>query len=245
MKKVVYAAMLLIGMSTIMASCSVNDKNVSVVKKEFRQYVQKTFDNPKNLQEIVEILPTDTISVEKLKTLLEQTNRLCELAIEADNIADSLSTKAMGLTHDIDKQKARKSDYSTYFRLKSSMDDLYKNTLRGISLKLDLALCQEELALQRDSLKYEPPIYEYTINYRVNKDDKLILESQYAYIDSLNGFKKILPYKMPNEDYSEQMQEALEAILDAQECYDELTEHTEEVKKKTDDFRQLILPILR
>ena len=245
MRRVVYTIILLIGFGVMISSCSNNDKNISVVKKEFKKYVQKTFDNPKELKEIVDIIPSDTISIEKIKTLLEQTNKMCALSIEENDIADSLSSEAMGLTQNIDRQKARSSTYSTYYRLKSSMDDLYRNNIESISLKFDMLFCQEAISSLMDSLKYEPPIYEYTINYRVNKEDKLKLESQYAYIDSLNGFKKILPYKMPNEDYSEQIQEALEAILDAQECYDELTEHTEEVKKKTDDFRKLILPVLK
>ena len=37
-------------------ACGPKDKNIALVKKEFQSYVQKNFDDPKMLKEIVEII---------------------------------------------------------------------------------------------------------------------------------------------------------------------------------------------
>ena len=241
MKKVVYAAMLLIGMSAFIASCSVKDKNATVVKKEFKQYVQKTFDNPKNLQEIVEIIPSDTISIEKIKTMLRQADEICQLSFQSDNMIDSIYTKALDITN-YDRRKMGSADYSTRYKIQSALDDYLESAYKCIGLRMNLINSRAPLIAYCDSLKNEPPLYEYQINYRINQNNEITLQNQFAYIDSLKGFQVIKPNRMTEDDLSPQMQKALRLITKAKTDSELLSDALKKKQTKAEDFLTLLLP---
>ena len=71
MKRFINLVFVFLGTVVITASCGPKDKNVPIVNKAFKAYVQKTFDDPNSLKEIVEIVPHDTISMESIKALVK------------------------------------------------------------------------------------------------------------------------------------------------------------------------------
>lgn len=240
MKYVVRAAILL-GSVLLMSSCSSNDKNISIVKKEFKNYVQKTFDNPKELKEIVEITSSDTLSTDKLKSLLEQAADVCDLSYQSFNLADSMSTKNIQSIN-LDRRKTQSASYSTKYQIESLLNRMIGFALRGPVLKRNVLYSKDQLLSFKDSLKYEPPIYEYTVSYRVKKGDNIKLESCYAYIDSLEGFKTILPIRMSTDDYSGQMQDAFRIINEAKKNYDELDSFRETIVQNSNELQSILLP---
>lgn len=241
MKRFHLAVVSFIGICLIMASCSSHDKNVAVVKKEFKNYVQKTFDNPKELKEIVEIIPSDTLSTDKLKSILDQAAAVCDLSYQTFSLADSLSTKDIQLIN-LDTRKTQSASYSTRYQIESLLNRMIGFALRAPALKRNVLFSKDQLLSCKDSLKYEPPIYEYTVSYRVKKGDIIKLESSYAYLDSLEGFKKILPIKMTKDDYSEQMQDAFRIIDNAKNNYEELDSFRETIVQNSKELQSLLLP---
>ena len=68
-----------------------------------------------------------------------------------------------------------------------------------IDLKKTLVFQQESLNQLCDSLEYKPALYIYDIKYRKQYPDGLKLETVYAYVDSLLGYKSILVEKKDSE----------------------------------------------
>ena len=198
-------------------------------------HVQKTFDNPKALKEIVEILPSDTVSVEKLKEILQMTLANSELVLEAAQLQDSLE-QSMIIADNLDKRKAQNADFSTRIKLLSLADAMITLTTKSLASRREVRNYMSRVQAFVDSLKYEAPIYGYQINYRVERNKELKLESRYAYIDSLKGFLKILPQKIVVEDYSEQMQKGMKLSAETMKIVEELKRTDEE---KMDNVKQM------
>lgn len=224
----------------IIPACGTNDKNVKVVEKEFRHYVQKTFDNPKDLKEVVEVLPSDTLSVIKLGNMLQMAYETCEMSRLASQKQDSIEKEIFNANL-YDVRKVQKMDYPTRLKVTSIINTMMELTSKDLSLKKEVLLCEQPIMNLKDSLHYEAPIYEYAINYRVKQGEGLKLKTEYAYIDSLKGFLKIMPERMTDEDYSEQYRKALSLITTAMVNTKKLSAITTQRKENTDEFESVTL----
>ena len=211
-------------------SCCCSGKNTAVVKKEFKNYVQKTFDDPKSLKEIVEIIPHDTLSIEKMVSICSFTDSLISVNNELRSIQDSIR---MAETENLANKLKRSFNGSIIEAFQGQMIVSEMMTLinNEINLKKDLLANQILLQDYRDSLSYHPALYVYKISYRNQTPDGLKLESAFAYVDSLSGFKKILP----KQDDSEMICEEYGRVVSvSQKCYS-INEEINENQKKQDE----------
>lgn len=239
MKRVAYALVLL----SIIVSCGPKDKNVSIVKKEFKAYVQKTFDDPSSLNEIVDITPHDTISLESIKSLINITNEGIEQYRELWQLKDSLSTEQMQSVLNGPKPK-RQPSYSEAFQGAMLVNECQSLVRKTLDAKMTLYAAQSRLTDMDSALVYHPAVYVYEVKYRNQYSDGLKLESAYAYIDSLAGFKVIIPEKndvdIISDDYYsvfKQSKECLIASKKVEELYEQQQEKWDELMEFTQRFR--------
>ena len=239
MKNVTIAIFLVLAI----ASCGSNDKNVPLVKKEFKTYVLKTFDDPSSFQEIVEIAPCDTISLESIKRLAKLTNEGIEQYRGMWKLKDSVRMEQMQAILNGPKPK-RQPTYSEAVRGSMIIDEINSILSKTANATISLYNSQARLNKLDSSLVYHPAIYVYEIKYRNQKQDGLKLESAYAYIDSLAGFKTIVPQKndsgIISDDYYKvfiQSKECLIATNKVQELYEKKDEKTNELLEYTKQFQ--------
>ena len=230
---------------TLFISCSPKDKNISLVKKEFNAYVQRTFDDPGSLREIVEISPYDTISRESIRGLINISNEGIEQYKELWHLKDSLNSEQM---QSILKEPTpkRQPTYSEAVHGSLLINECKSFDYKKAEAKIELYSLQSRLLEELDKgLVYHPAIYVYEIKYRNLLKDGLKLESAYAYIDSLAGFKAILPEKNYNtsiisEDYYNVFQKCKECLIATdkiQELYEKQKEKWDELIEFTQRFR--------
>lgn len=224
----------------VVISCGPKDKNISLVKKEFKSYVQKTFDDPKSMKEIVEIVASDTLSLDFMR-------RLSDLSIEGVaqsrklfNMKDSLHTKELEEIYN-DLKKNFKGSYADAFTAQLKVAEILSCATKIPDAKIKMIQNQIQMEGMRDSLTYHPAIYVYDIKYRNEYSSGLKLESAYAYIDSLSGFKGIFPDKCDTDvmceeyvDIFEQSKKCLNSVNNTQELYNNYDE-------KVADFKDFII----
>ena len=221
----------------ILVCCSPTDKNIPIIKKEFKAFVRKTFDDPKALQEIVEITPRDTVSLSKIKALAELTDSTINLNRDMRHMKDSVqNVKMEGFYNDL--MKSRNISYSDALTGRMFLAELMSTTQKEIDAKTKVANLQIKLNQLCDSLVYRPAIYSYEIKYRKQYPDGLKLETAYAYIDSLSGFKAILPKPSDSEiictdyyDVFEQSKKCMIAVGELNAIVDQYDEQFEEFEK--------------
>lgn len=239
MKRLLFLLLSFLGILSITFSCGNSDKNYSLIKKEFKKHVHKTFDDPNSLKEVVEIVPSDTFSIEKIKRMIQTSLETCDLAIETAHLEDSLQKTTLDVEN-IDRKKSRNSDFMTRMKvvnLVSTMMDLLSKNMSAIK---DIYECKIPLEMLKDSLLYKAPVYEYEVRYRVKKGDELKLEKQYAYIDSLSGFNKISSDRMTGEEYSEQYGQAIQYLANAMQKIEKLDGITQKRHEIATEMKSII-----
>lgn len=199
--------------SLIVFSCGPKDKNISLVKKEFKTYVQNTFDDPKMLKEIVEIAPGDTISLSKIKSMVAMSDSLIDTKRKLYRLKDSLGTAKIKEQYKA-LSKSRNISYSDAFTGKLLVTDVLSTLQKIIDLMTTLAYQQESLNQLCNSLEYKPALYVYDIKYRKQYPEGLKLETVYAYVDSLSGFKSILTEQKDSEMMSPEYEAVFEKSKD-------------------------------
>ena len=114
-----------------------------------------------------------------------------------------------------------------------------------IDAKKVLAYQNASLDQLCDSLEYKPAIYSYDIKYRKQYPSGIKLETVYAYVDSLSGFKAILTEKSDTEmmspEYSEVFEKSKECIVTLNridELYQQEEKQMEELIKFVQRFWQ-------
>ena len=204
MKKIVFAILALMALF----SCGPRDKNISIVKNEFKNYVQKTFDDPRALKEIVEIVPQDTISMKSIIGLIELTEETLSLQLELWNFKDSIENKRQEteLNSMYHVKPKRRPSYSESIKFEQLSEAYLESGRKKMDAKYSLYPLRSKLNDMKFGLTYRPAIYRYEVKYRKKCADGLKLESVYAYVDSLDGFKKIVPeiddFEVIDEDYA-------------------------------------------
>lgn len=228
----------------LFVSCGHRDKNISVIKTEFKQYVRKNFDDPKTMKEIAEIVPIDTISREKMQYLADQTVQLITISLKAAHLKDSILTKTM---------ESKAEDLKKYgYRIRANYSDAVTASMKLLSL---MSLLEQDINAQKvvtsykfemeasaDSIIYSPPIYCYEIKYRQKESDGLKLKSNYAYVDSLSGFRVILPKRKDSDiicgnykevlDLSKKCLEAVDVLKECQTKYEDGISEINDILKK-------------
>lgn len=190
-------------------SCGPKDKNIGMVRKEFKNYVQKTFDDPKSLKEIVDISSTDTLSFEAVKGMCQVSLEGVDQAFQLYSMKDSIATAQLEVVYKSIRKTFNGGVYEAIQgqRLASDMISLLK---KEIDAKKIARLNQSQMQKQMDSLTYHPALYVYEIKYRNQYSDGLKLESAFAYVDSLTGFRVILPQQNDNEVLCDEYQDAFD-----------------------------------
>ena len=239
MRKIVFAFLLL----SFIASCGPKDKNIPIVKKEFKAYVQNSFDDPSSLKEIVDIVPNDTISLDFMKALIDLTNTSIEQYRELWRLKDSVNTEQVQAIIKGPKPK-RQPTYSEAIHGSELIDEYSSYLLKISEAKIALYSTQARLEALEKELVYHPAIYVYEIKYRNQLKDGLKLQAAYAYIDSLAGFKVIMPEKddtsILSEDYNNVFQQSKECVIASdkvQYLYDKQKEKWDELMEYTQRFR--------
>ena len=221
----------------VILSCGPKDKNVPIVKKQFNAYVQKTFDDPSSLKEIVEINATDTISYESIKALIKLTDEGIEQYRELWSLRDSIWTEQMQAMLKGRKPK-REPTYSERYKGATLLDDCSSLTLKIAKEKMNLTSLQQRIKEKDSNLAYHPAIYVYEVLFRKQESDGLKLKRVYAYMDSESGFKGIMPKKddsqIISEDYNDVFKLSKECLVSSnsiQGMYDEQKEKWEELQE--------------
>lgn len=235
MKRIVAVITILSALN--LTACGPKDKNLSLVKKEFLSYVQNNFDDPKAVKEIVSIAAGDTVSLEKMKSLVALSDSTINATKELYRIKDSIATANLGvLASSITKQVSPYSSDAYTGRL--VLVELMTLLRKTIAATETLYYQQSILNHLGDSLKYVPAVYVYEIKYRKRYPDGLKLETAYAYIDSLSGFKSICPERSDGDimcpEYSavfNKSKDCMVAIHELEELYRKRDENYEELEK--------------
>ena len=228
-----------LGVVVLIVACGSKDRSVQLIQKEFKKYVHLTFDDPKALKEIVLISPSDTLSTEKLKNMIQMALETCDNSLELAHMEDSLQEKTLK-PNNIDTRKAQNMEFSTRLKVSSLLSTMVNLISKNMASKTEVILCKDPLIAFADSIKYEAPIYEYSISYRVKRGEGLKLETQYAYIDSLRGFIKILPAQMTKDEYSEQLRKGVSLISDALLKCDKLMDITKQRRENAEELQSIM-----
>lgn len=228
---------------SLLVSCStsVDDEihtNEEIVREEFNKYVNLNFDNPDDLQEIVEVVALDTLSY---ASILEQANIALELTTLVEEGDSLYSREWLNYSDSELSYIMRRYDYSSmttrnYLRMRELLnkdiefiaDRLHQNGMMRES--------RYNLLSKLDSLNYYPAIYVYQINYRINTNNNTVVNSHYAYIDSLNGFIMIDPeYNKENvmcREYCNVYDNVIELIDIATNIGDDVSEGIDRLKEE-------------
>ena len=220
----------------IFISCGPKDKNIPIVKKQFKAYVQKTFDDPSYLKEIVEISVVDTISYKSTMALIRITNEFIDQYRDIWHKKDSLLQEQMQAVLTGPKLK-RKPTYSESYRLNKLVDECSSYSVKIAKQKNNLTLIQQRIKLKELYLSYHPAVYVYEVLFRQQESGGLKLKKVYAYVDSEVGFKSIIPQKddsLVSEDYNDIVKLCKDCLISMnpiQEMYDKQQETWEELQE--------------
>lgn len=171
----------------ILAACTPKDENVAIVKKEFKNYIKKSFDDPNCFKEFVDIIPVDTISINSIHQFADNYINHAENRYKEIKRNDSIDqSKYDAVLQNMKKTgSVRKSNsvVTKFYSLLSEQSDLLMEKLPiGINYVLDIS----EIKKMSDSIKYYPPLFVYDVKYRIKENEGLKLNNKYAYLDSLN-----------------------------------------------------------
>jgi len=190
----------LIAGTFLFSSCK--QSNEKLIKTEFKKYIQNNFDDPKSVKEIVSIEITDTISVEKIRFIMDMNLKVFHLTDSLNKLRDELNLNSI---ENILKT-AKRGDLSTQLLVTyycTQAIDLLNDRFKIIN---ERAILESEINNFLDSLKQETPKYKYIIKYRRNFGDDLLLCKDVCYIDSLT---KQIYFNIEEKELSEQISDML------------------------------------
>ena len=216
---------LLIAFLFSIISCSSEQPTIqNLVEKDFMNYVQDNFDNPKDLKEIVSINIEDTVSYESLKGIAKDCIKMIEATDSIDKELQDDYSEKMKFMSRIDMSSFEKEKY-TKMRLECLryVEEEYlecsksENILKSIVEKKD-GCC--------DSLYYV--FYEIKVRTLVN--NKLKLQKYYASVQN-NNIIKIYSEPITMKDLPSGFQYITDAIEDSRAIYKKRVEFWEKVQK--------------
>ena len=172
---------------TLCISCTTQDQNIPIIKKEFKKYMNKTFDDPHHFKEFVEISPIDTISIIKMQLFIDNyVDNAEKRKKELDNNDSINLLKYEEVLANLKKTGTSRKSYSVvnkFYSLTYQQADL---VMEKLPISLDYITDISAIKKMRDSIPYYPALFVYDIKYRMKEFEGLKLYSKYAYLDSLN-----------------------------------------------------------
>ena len=217
-------------------SCKNLDPNTKVIRKEFKSFVQSNFDDPKNIKEIVEISPKDTLSREKIKLLANITIEYADLYLRAKEIKDSVYNVALERINPA-KRRFRGDDYDRIQGLKI-ITDLTSKRMDLIDKDYQIRLQKRWLQQELDTLIYAPAIYCYEIRYRIQTSEGIKLRSAFAYIDSLKGFQVVSENQNDSDMICAEYQNIFKKSREYSRLVDEASALLQEVEENLSEYEQ-------
>ena len=197
MKRIIFCVVFLF----LLVSCDKNSHH-SLVKREFQNYVQRNFDNPKSFKEIVDISVYDTISIDRMRKLGQISIDGIEKTISLCKKRDSLANLEM---HKLQSSLSDNYEGNYYNALKAQMlITLLASTIERKQSSALLAFSSKQRMKHiLDTIHYSPAIYCYEVKYRRQTQEGIKLASAYAYVDSLSNFIGTYPEKNDENVMSE------------------------------------------
>ena len=219
-----------------MISCS-KPTQEELIKKAFKEYVNKNFDDPNSLKEIVSIESRDTAKIalqEITKSILE----LDSLLLYYDSIYNS-PTALNKMVKDLSGYENQFSNLGYYER-----DKIKSAGYEYINCALKLTLYNKESYQKKVKLVDStlntmiiPQIILYEIRSRVKNNEELKLNKYYALTDSIDI--KVYEKEPEFEDYSPQIGE-FKGIID--NCLEEQLQYKQLIDNATNkmnEFKEL------
>lgn len=205
---------ILIGFLMCMFSCT-KSRN-SIVKEEFYNYVNQSFDNPKDLSEIVSVEPIDTISYEALKSEVEL---LYGIAEQTDSLVEMERSQFQSITSRLrgNKPITGNNNRNILGEWLARQSELSNDMMEWVKLCFDET---RYLKIEIDSLLESNKnllLYEYEIKTRIKKGTDLKLKSYYALEDSVKI--RFFDKKPTFDDYSKSTAQFYEAANKYEELY--------------------------
>ncbi len=215
MKK--YVNFLFVIVIILLVSCTENPHKE--IKKAFKMYVQETFDNPKDLEEIVSISEEKVICIDSLMELSKSALKMYDdVAFKADSI-DSVVTAKF--------DNVQKKDLRTLYYIQNNHSNKWvklfiENFMGNLGLKLehtDIIINRSRkkmLELLNDTTQQYNSFTTQTIKYRIKSGDTMLLDSVFyiskngdiPYINSVNVQTKEIGGRI--DDFNPFMQELTE-----------------------------------
>lgn len=175
--------LILIAMSVLIIACS-TDPNKKV-KKVFKEYVEVSFDNPKDLESIVMI---DSPKFYSIDSLFADAEKYVQLYQETCNIVDSLDSAIVAeLEYMIDHQPKlvryiQSHHHDKYVKtLLNNMENRVTSQLETYAIGKNPA-SQEIIKILEDTTQQYNTYSKQTIKYRVYKEGTLHLDSVFYII---------------------------------------------------------------
>lgn len=164
-------SLLLFVLVTLVSSCK--PTNESLIKDEFKKYVQSNFDNPSMIKEIASIEKVISINSDSLIEQLK--SGLLEGELSKHRIDSLISI------HDVNDmshlEKPDFSDFSLAYMTLSMKAEQYKDVIENYVSNID------------EKKKTDRTIY--TVKYRVKVDEDLKIRNIYALIDNKTQKNKV------------------------------------------------------
>ena len=165
----------------LLASCSQSKEETIIAA--FRDYVQKSFDDPSKMKEVVSIDSCDTISTKELKKIVSDMQKMSDSLFNAKrDIADKVS-KAL-------EQQTKYIEYANDELFKAAYDQYY-NSIEEIAntFSADIYATQYNVG-ETIKKKYnriqeakDTSLIQYQIKCRIEENAELKLKTYYAISD--------------------------------------------------------------
>ena len=163
------------------------------IKKAFKAYVQETFDNPKDLEEIVSISEEKVICIDSLMELSKSALKMYDdVAFKADSL-DSVVTAKFD---NVQKKDLRTLHYIQNNHSNKWVNLFIENFMGNLGLKLehtDIIINRSRkkmLELLNDTTQQYNSFTTQTIKYRIKTEDTMHLDSVF-YISKNGGISYI------------------------------------------------------
>lgn len=173
------------------------------IKKEFKKYVSLNFDDPNSFKKLLSIEPNDTAS---LSSVLEVTKFGLEVGQSTNNWCDSIGDINSEMINEIANEIKRNSrSYVQSLRAAELVKEIYADLNEELELVKSNMIIKNKIEQAIKDSQYEAPIYEYSIKFREQYNDKLRLAEHFAYIDSSTTEITIKPNKLQVNEISSQI----------------------------------------
>lgn len=212
-----------------LVSCTNNTTNdykkEKLLKKEFKNYVELNFDNPDNFEEIVEIIPYDTLSTQSVTELAQTALNFCQDVLSKER---ELREEVSKLNLEIDSLMKRISPNAFSQTERTRVRSIIAEELSWLSNKLEymdnIMYLSNTVQTRLDSLQHFVPLYGYAIKYRIKENNDLVLKTHYGYIDSLDNFHYIKEDIISIKDYNKKAQELVSKSVELSEALSKFVE---------------------